>query len=85
MVIAGATFDADYLKHRFLPQMLDALIAYKLGEDGGIPLAMVVYTGDPDADAGAVDGHAKGRSPPRPGGPKVSPRYRVISTMSSAG
>ncbi len=53
VVIAGATFDAEYLKEKFLPQMLDALIAYKLGEDGGNPLAMVVYTGDPDADAGA--------------------------------
>ena len=61
MVIAGATFDAEYLKEKFLPQMLDALIAYKLGEDGGNPLAMVVYKGDPDADAGAsglMPGHA---------------------------
>jgi signal transduction histidine kinase len=61
MVIAGATFDAEYLKENFLPQMLDALIAYKLGEDGGNPLAMVVYKGDPDADAGAsglTPGHA---------------------------
>ena len=53
MVIAGATFDAEYLKETFFPQMLDALIAYKLGEDGGNPLAMVIDTGDPDADAGA--------------------------------
>ena len=52
VVIAGATFDAEYLKETFLPEMLDALIAYKLGEDGGNPLAMVVYMGDPDADAG---------------------------------
>jgi signal transduction histidine kinase len=61
VVIAGATFDAEYLKETFLPQMLDALIAYKLGEDGGNPLAMVVYMGDPDADAGAyglTTGHA---------------------------
>ena len=58
VVIAGATFDADYVKENFLPQMLDALIAYKLGEDGGNPLAMVVYPGDPDADAGAITGHA---------------------------
>ena len=60
MVIAGATFDAEYLKEKFFPQMLDALIAYKLGEDGGNPLAMVVYAGDPD-DAGAyglAPGHA---------------------------
>ena len=60
MVIAGATFDAEYLKESFFPQMLDALIAYKLGEDGGNPLAMVVYAGDPD-DAGGyglTPGHA---------------------------
>ena len=53
VVIAGATFDADYVKENFLPQTLDALIAYKRGEDGGNPLAMAVYPSDPDADAGA--------------------------------
>ena len=57
VVIAGATFDADYVKENFLPQTLDALIAYKRGEDGGNPLAMAVYPSDPDADAGAY-GHA---------------------------
>ena len=57
VVIAGATFDADYVKENFLPQTLDALIAYKKGEDGGNPLAMAVYPSDPDADAGAY-GHA---------------------------
>ena len=88
MVIAGATFDAEYLKEKFLPQMLDALIAYKLGEDGGNPLAMVVYTGDPDGDAGASGlspGTRTSRSPPRPGGPKESPRCRATSPMSSKG
>ena len=61
LVIAGATFDAEYLKEKFFPEMLDALIAYKLGEDGGNPLAMVVYAGDPDGDAGSsglTTGHA---------------------------
>jgi signal transduction histidine kinase len=52
VVIAGATFDADYLKENFLRQPLDALIAYKKGEDGGNPVAIVVYPSDPDADGG---------------------------------
>ena len=36
VVIAGACFEPDYLKQTFLPQMLDALIAYKLAEEGEI-------------------------------------------------
>ena len=43
VVIRRASFDPDYLKQNFFPKMLDELIAYKLGEDGGNPLAMVVY------------------------------------------
>ena len=52
VVIGGATFEADYLKKDFFPQMLDALIAYKLGEDGGNPLAIAVYPADVEGDAG---------------------------------
>src|SRR5262245_49744205 len=51
VVIAGATFDAEYLKQTFLPRMFDELIAYKLGEDGGNPLAMMAYLGDSDGDS----------------------------------
>ena len=50
VAIGGASFQPEYLKQAFFPQMLDALIAYKLGEDGGNPLAMAVY---------AADGHAE--------------------------
>jgi signal transduction histidine kinase len=54
VVIGGASFDPDFLKKTFLPQMLDALIAYKLGEDRGTPLAMMV--GDAEADSSSLTG-----------------------------
>jgi signal transduction histidine kinase len=51
VVIGGAGFEPEYLKQTFLPQMLDALIAYKLAEDGGNRLAMVVNLADPEGDS----------------------------------
>ncbi len=51
VVIGGASFDPDYLKQTFLPQMLDALIAYKLAEEGGNRLAMIVHVGDAEGDS----------------------------------
>jgi signal transduction histidine kinase len=53
VVIGGASFDPEYLKQTFLPQMLEALIAYKLGEDGGNRLAMIVYPSDAEGDSGS--------------------------------
>jgi signal transduction histidine kinase len=50
VVIGGASFEPEYLTRTFLPQMLDALIAYKLGEDGGNPLAMMVHVSDAEGD-----------------------------------
>lgn len=52
VALGGATIDPNYLKQTFFPQMLDALIAYKLGEEGGNRPAMVVYPVDHEADAG---------------------------------
>ena len=42
--------------------MLEELIAYKLGEEGGNPLAMIVYPADSDSHAGSssLGGHAEG-------------------------
>ena len=51
VVLAGATFEPDYLKRTFFPEMLEALIAYKLSEEGGNRLAMIVYPAEPDGDA----------------------------------
>ncbi|HEY3041539.1 MAG TPA: HAMP domain-containing sensor histidine kinase [Pyrinomonadaceae bacterium] len=43
VVLAGASFDPNYLKRTFFPEMLDELITQKLSEDKGEPLAMMVY------------------------------------------
>jgi signal transduction histidine kinase len=46
VVMGGVNFDPDYLKQTFFPGMLEELIALKLTEGGGKPLAMVVYPVD---------------------------------------
>jgi signal transduction histidine kinase len=60
VVLGGASFDPNYLKQTFFPQMLDELINQKLTEDkdagantgifdsGPARLAMMVYPADPD-------------------------------------
>jgi signal transduction histidine kinase len=53
VVLGGATFEPEYLKRTFFPEMLEALIAYKLAEEGGNRLAMVVYPAESDGDAAA--------------------------------
>jgi signal transduction histidine kinase len=45
IVMGGATFDANYLKNTFFPQMLDELISQKVTEEGE-RLAMMVYPAD---------------------------------------
>jgi signal transduction histidine kinase len=41
--MGGVSFDPNYLKNTFFPEMLDELITQKLSEDKGDPLAMMVY------------------------------------------
>ena len=62
VVFGGLSFDPAYLKQTFFPKMLEELIAYKLGEEGGNPLAMIVYPADSDSHGGssALGGHAEG-------------------------
>ena len=62
VAFGGLSFDPGYLKQTFFPKMLEELIAYKLGEDGGNPLAMIVYPADSDSHAGSspLGGHAEG-------------------------
>jgi signal transduction histidine kinase len=57
VAIGGVTFDPEYLKQTFFPHMLDALIAYKLGEEGGNRLAMVVYPGGEDGESALTGGY----------------------------
>jgi signal transduction histidine kinase len=59
VVIAGASFDPGYLSKEFFPKALDELVAYKLGEEGGNPLAMSVYPQEPE---GMMIGSAGARS-----------------------
>ena len=62
VALGGLSFDPVYLKQTFFPKMLEELIAYKLGEEGGNPLAMIVYPADSDSPAGSapLGGHAEG-------------------------
>ena len=46
VVLGGASFDPNYLKQTFFPEMLEELIARKLTEEGGNQLAMMVYPTD---------------------------------------
>ncbi len=52
VVLAGVSFEPDYLKQTFFPKMLEELIAYKLGEKGPNPLAMIVYPAQSESEAG---------------------------------
>src|SRR5213592_280093 len=45
-VLGGVSFDPNYLKQTFFPEMLEELIAHKLTEGGGNQLAMMVYPAD---------------------------------------
>lgn len=51
-IIGGATFDPAYLKHKFFPAVMDELIAYKLTEQRGNPLAMTVFPSEYDPSHG---------------------------------
>src|SRR5437867_4049755 len=43
VVLGGLSFDPDYLKQTFFPEVLEELIARKATEEGGNRLAMMVY------------------------------------------
>jgi signal transduction histidine kinase len=62
VALGGVSFDAEYLKQEFFPTMLDELIADKLGEEGGNPLAMTVYPAESEASAGWSAGGSAERS-----------------------
>jgi signal transduction histidine kinase len=60
VVMGGVSFDPDYLKQTFFPKMIEELITYKLGEEGGNPLAMIVYPADTEGHmgwSGTAGGH----------------------------
>jgi signal transduction histidine kinase len=59
LVIAGASLEPEYLQRTFFPKMLEELIAYKLGEEGANPLAMVVYPAHPEESGSLPTLHSK--------------------------
>jgi signal transduction histidine kinase len=48
VVMGGVTFDPCYLKGTFFPGMLKELVTQKLVEEGGNPLAIMIYPADSD-------------------------------------
>jgi signal transduction histidine kinase len=52
VVLGGISFDSDYLKQTFFPEMFEELVAQKMSEDRGNQLAMMVYPSDHDGDQG---------------------------------
>ena len=48
VVLGGATFDPCYLKQTLFPGMLEESVTTKLTDQGGNPLAMMVYPADMD-------------------------------------
>jgi signal transduction histidine kinase len=46
IVMGGVTLDSCYLKETFFPGMLEELVTRKLSDQGGNPLAMIVYPSD---------------------------------------
>lgn len=52
VVFGGVSFDPDYLKQTFFPEMFEELIAQKMTEDRGNQLAMTVFPTSYDGDPG---------------------------------
>ena len=46
VVLGGVTFDPCYLKGTFFPGMLKELVTQKLSDEGGNPLAIMIYPAD---------------------------------------
>ncbi|HYK90148.1 MAG TPA: HAMP domain-containing sensor histidine kinase [Acidobacteriota bacterium] len=52
LVLGGASFEPDYLKQTFFPQMLEELVAWKSKDEGGNRLAMEVIPADNEGGHG---------------------------------
>jgi signal transduction histidine kinase len=46
VLLGGAYFDPYYLRKSFFPKMIEEALAHKLADQGGNPLAMMVYAGE---------------------------------------
>ena len=50
VVIGGVTFDPCYLKSNFFPEMLGDQVNQRTSEQGGNPMAMIIYPSEMDGD-----------------------------------
>ena len=50
MVVGGLTFDPCYLKSNFFPEMLGDQVNQRTSEQGGNPMAMIIYPSEMDGD-----------------------------------
>lgn len=50
MVIGGVTFDACYLKNNLFPEMLADQVNHRTSEQGGNPMAMIIYPSEMDGE-----------------------------------
>ena len=67
VVLGGVSFDPQYLKEAFFPEVLDELIARKAAEERGNRLAMMVYPAESEGgDSTKVLSGSSGWSPGKP-------------------
>jgi signal transduction histidine kinase len=59
-VFGGISFDADYLKQTFFPDIFEQLISQRITEERGDPLAMNVFLSGDDPDSDKVLSSSKG-------------------------
>lgn len=64
--MGGVGFDPNYLKQTFFPGMLEELIARKVTEGGGKPLAMMVYPVDSEGHGSKLLAASSGWSEGKP-------------------
>lgn len=50
IVIGGLTYDPCYLNSNFFPSMLDEQVAQRTSEQGGNPMAMIIYPSEMDGE-----------------------------------
>jgi signal transduction histidine kinase len=51
IVVGGATFDSRYLKEKFFPKILEESVNQKMSDQGGSPLAMIIFPAEMDMES----------------------------------
>jgi signal transduction histidine kinase len=76
MVLGGATFEPDYVKRTFFPQMLEEFVARKSVDEGGNRIAMMVYP--VDNEGGHIDKPLAATSAWKEGKPEVTRKLETV-------